>query len=123
MELTMWRHDATTLEMKRLPKKSEKYPEAALAARGIEEAAAAYGVPCEVVNVRQARDTLSNLLDKAVAGSQIVITSDGVPKAMIVKYRPMIHGPKWESLRELRESMPMSPDSTRLLRKLRDSSY
>ena len=119
----MWRHDATQLRMKRRSKELEEYPEAEHAARGIEEAAAAYGVPCEVVNVRQARDTLSSLLDKAVAGSQIVITSDGIPKAMIVKYRPMIHGPKWESLRELRESMPMSPDSSRLLRKLRDSNY
>lgn len=103
-----------------MKRKSGKYPTAASVAFGIEEAAAAYGIQCEVVNVRQARDSLSSLLDRAAAGSQIVITSDGIPKAMIVSYRPTINGPKWTSLRKLRQSMPMAPDSTRLLRKLRD---
>ena len=119
----MWRHGATYVPMKRKTKGPRKYPESAPKALGIAEDAAAYGIPCEVVNVRQARDTLSSLLDKAAAGSRIVITSDGVPKAMIVTYRPIMHGPKWASLRELRQSMPLAPDSTPMLRKLRDESH
>jgi prevent-host-death family protein len=109
--------------MKIRPLPSASYAQPEPAAGAIEEAAAAFGVRCEVVNVRQARDRLSSLLDRAADGEQIVITSDGRPKAMIVRFRPMIHGPKWISMRALRQSMPLAPDSAPLVRKLRDDGY
>lgn len=89
----------------------------------IKEAAASYGVECDVVSVREAKDRLSSLLDRAARGEQIVITSDGRPKAMIVRYRPMVHGAKWTSQKELREKTSISEDSTPIIRAMRDSSY
>ncbi len=99
------------------------YPEAKAYALEIKEAAAAYGVDCDVVNVREAKDQLSRLLDRAARGEQIIITSDGLPKAMIVRYRPMIHGAKWTSRRPLRQKTPVSEDSTSIIRETRDSGY
>ena len=89
----------------------------------IEEAAAAYGIQCRVVNVREAKDRLSSLLDSAALGEQIVITSDGLPKAMIVRYRPIISGSKWTSRQALRQKMPVSEDSSGMIREMRDSRY
>jgi prevent-host-death family protein len=86
---------------------------------GIKEAAAAFGVECNVVNVRQAKDQLSSLLDRAARGEQIIITSDGRPKAMIVRYRPIIQGAKWTSQRALRMKTLISEDSTPILRAMR----
>jgi prevent-host-death family protein len=97
------------------------YPEAKAQELAIKEAAATYGVECEVVNVREAKDQLSSLLDRAERGEQIVVTSDGRPKAMIVRYRPMIHGAKWTSRRSLRQKTPVSEDSTPIIREMRDS--
>jgi prevent-host-death family protein len=109
--------------MKAKSPRSSLPPKIKPSAHAIEEAAAAYGVRREVVNVRQARDRFSSLLERAAAGDQIVITSDGRPKAMIVRFRPMMSGPKWVSMRTFRQSMPVAPDSAPLLRKLRDSGY
>jgi prevent-host-death family protein len=100
-------------------KKSTVYPEVLSVAQEIQEAAAAYGVRCDVINVRQARDQLSNLLERAARGEEIVITSDGRPKAMIVRYRPKIVGAKWISQKALRDTMPMGPDSAELLDEIR----
>ena len=72
------------------------------------------------VPVRAAKDQLSALLERAAQGENIVITSDGKPKAMIVRYRPVITGQPAKSLRALRRSMPMTPDSTELIREERD---
>lgn len=98
------------------------YPEARAEELAIKEAAAAYGVECGVVNVREAKDQLSSLLDRAARGEQIVITSDGKPKAMIVRYRPMIIGAKWTSRRALRQ-LSVSEDSAPILRADKDSGY
>ena len=87
------------------------------------EAAAAYGIVCGVVNVREAKDQLSSLLDRAERGERIVVTSDGRPKAMIVRYRPMVQGAKWTSLRALREKTTIVEDSTPFIRAERDSGY
>ncbi len=92
-------------------------------ALAIKEAAAAYGVECGVVNVREAKDQLSSLLDRAERGERIVVTSDGRPKAMIVRYRPMIQGAKWTSHRALREKTSICEDSAPILRAERDSGY
>lgn len=99
------------------------YPEAEAQELAIKEAAAVYGIECKVVNVREAKDQLSSLLNRAAKGEQIVITSDGLPKAMIVRYRPMIHGAKWTSQRALRQLTTVSEDSTPIIREERDSGY
>lgn len=88
----------------------------------VQEAQSAYAEPVEV-SVRVAKDQLSALLERAAQGEDIVITSDGKPKAMIVRYRPVITGKPARSLRELRRTMPMTPDSTETVREERDSGY
>lgn len=88
----------------------------------LQETQAAYAEPVEV-SVRTAKDQLSSLLERAAQGEDIIITSDGKPKAMIVRYRPLITGTPAKSLRELRRSMPVTPDSTELIREMRDSGY
>src|SRR5882757_9253126 len=104
---------------KRAP--TPKYPEAKDTATQIREDAAAYGLRRDVLGVREAKDQLSSLLQRAAAGEEIVITSDGAPTAMIVRYKPVIRGkpfkPNWKLLR----SMPMTSDSTRLIREERDA--
>ncbi|WP_438482971.1 type II toxin-antitoxin system Phd/YefM family antitoxin [Oleiharenicola lentus] len=98
----------------------QKEPETA---QQIREAALAHGVRRDVVAVREAKDQLSALLHRASRGEQIVITSDGEPKAMIVRYRPIMRGKPWQSLKAFRDSMPMTPDSTPLIRADRDGGY
>ena len=88
----------------------------------VQEAQAAYGEPKEV-SVRTAKDQLSSLLERAAQGEDIVITSDGKPKAMIVRYRPVITGKPASSMAALRRSMPITPDSTAQIRESRDSGY
>ncbi|MDB6093343.1 MAG: Antitoxin [Verrucomicrobia bacterium] len=87
-----------------------------------EAAQAAYGVQA-TVNVRTAKDQLSSLLERASMGEEIVITSDGKPKAMIVRYRPVITGAPARSMAAVRSKMAMTPDSTSTLRAMRDSGF
>ena len=75
------------------------------------------------MSVREAKDQLSGLLQRAALGEEIVITSDGQPRAMIVRYRPALHGKPWKSLKAFRDSQPMQPDSTPLIRAMRDEGY
>ena len=89
----------------------------------IKEAAAAYGIQRDVVSVREAKDQLSGLLQRAAQGEQIVITSDGEPKAMIVRYRPMMRGQAWKSLHDFRATQPMQPDSAGIIDELRGESH
>ena len=115
---------ATYGHMKRKRQTRLTYPEAKAEKFAIEEAAAAYGIECAVVNVREAKDQLSSLLDRAAKGERIVVTSDGQPKAMIVRYRPIIRGAPWTSTRALREKYPtIMEDSTQFIRDERDSGY
>lgn len=86
------------------------------------EAQAAYNKPVEI-SVRTAKDQLSSLLERAAQGEDIVITSDGRPKAMIVRYRPVITGKPARSMAALRATMTMGPDSTPMIRAERDSGY
>ena len=88
----------------------------------VHEAQSANAAPAEV-SVRVAKDQLSALLERAAQGEEIVITSDGKPKAMIVRYRPVIVGKPAKSTAALLRSMPMTPDSTEMLRETRDSGY
>ena len=86
----------------------------------VRESQSAMAAPLEV-SVRTAKDQLSSLLERAAQGEEIVITSDGKPKAMIVRYRPVIIGKPAKSTAALRAGMPMTPDSTALIREMRDS--
>ncbi len=88
----------------------------------VQKAQAGYAEPVEV-SVRTAKDQLSALLERAAQGEDIVITSDGKPKAMIVRYRPVITGKPAKSTAELLRSMPMTADSTVIIRQQRDSGY
>jgi prevent-host-death family protein len=89
----------------------------------IKEAAAAHGIDCEVVNVREAKDQLSSLLELATKGKRIVITSDGRPKAMIVRYRPAVLGRPWEPHDELRRKTLVVEDSAPSIRRERDAGF
>ncbi len=44
-----------------------------------------------IASVRTAKARLSELLDRAAAGEEIVITSDGRPKARLVGIGPAVH--------------------------------
>lgn len=72
------------------------------------------------VSVREAKDQLSALLQRAAAGEEIVVTSDGQPKAMLVRFRPAPEGKPWRSLAEFRASMPLSPDSAAAIGEMRE---
>ena len=89
----------------------------------VEEATAEVLRRRSTVAVREAKDQLSALLARAEAGEEIVITSDGEPKAMLVRYRPVAGGKPWRSMEALRATLPMGPDSTAMLREMRDSAY
>jgi prevent-host-death family protein len=73
------------------------------------------------VSVREAKDQLSALLQRVANGEQIVITSDGEPKAMLVKFRPIMGGTPWRPLGDFLTAQPLGPDSTPSLRAERDS--
>jgi prevent-host-death family protein len=106
--------------VKPLPTYKQGQPETA---RQIREAAAAYGIRRDVVAVREAKDQLSALLQRAALGEQIVITSDGEPKAMIVRYRPVLRGKPWQSLKAFRDTQPMQPDSAAIIDEIREEKY
>jgi prevent-host-death family protein len=110
--------------MKRNRGNRATYPQAKAQKLAIEEAAAVYGVECTVVGVREAKDTLSGLLDRAERGERIVVTSDGRPKAMIVRYRPLIVGARWTSHEVLRQRIQaVEEDSAPLIRAMRDEGH
>ena len=104
------------------PKKPDSKPAEKAKPWMLQEAQAAYGAPVEV-SVRIAKDQLSSLLERAAQGEDIVITSDGRPKAMIVRYRPVIVGAPARSRAALRATMAMGPDSTASIRAERDGRY
>lgn len=98
--------------MKKNPKPTKQvYPKSRDTAAKIKEDAAAYGIRRDVLGVREAKDQMSALLQRAAGGEEIVITNGGVPTAMIVRYRPVIRGKPWQSLRSFRVAQPMQPDS------------
>jgi prevent-host-death family protein len=107
------------VKRKKTPK--AEYAERKDTAAQIREDAAAYGLRRDVLGVREAKDQLSSLLQRAAGGEEIVITSDGVPTAMIVRYKPVIRGKPFKPNWALLNSMPMTPDSTPVIRAERDS--
>lgn len=75
------------------------------------------------VNVRTAKDQISALLERAAEGEEIVITSDGRPKGMIVRFRPQPEGRVAGSMAALRRAMAQTPDSTAQIRAERDAGF
>ena len=75
------------------------------------------------ISVRAAKAHLSGLLDEVAAGREVVITSDGVPKARLV---PMTERPRkvFTGTREHLKKMPPwrgGPTADELIRKDRDA--
>lgn len=89
---------------------------------GVAEAGAAYDVVApRGVSVRVAKDQLSGLLERAAHGEEIVITSDGVPKAVLVRYRPRLQSKPFTPDTNWLRAMPLLADSTSEIRAERDS--
>ena len=86
----------------------------------VEEDRAVYGRRTEV-SVRQAKDNLSALLMRAAAGEEIIVTSDGRPKAMITRLRTELRLKPWRVHPDLSGKLPELPDSTALIRDERDA--
>jgi len=72
------------------------------------------------INVRAAKDNLSNLLEEASRGNEIVITSDGIPKAKLVPMQ--IKRKRFKVNWELLHSMPVTPgpSAEEIIREERD---
>ena len=77
------------------------------AASTLKETALLEPLPPLQVNVRAAKDNFSSLLEEASRGHEIIITSDGKPKARLVPYHMKRKRFKvdWALLR----SMPVTP--------------
>ncbi|HEX3728475.1 MAG TPA: type II toxin-antitoxin system prevent-host-death family antitoxin, partial [Opitutaceae bacterium] len=103
------------------PRKKKDYPEFDDLRRQIKEDAAIYGLRRDVLGVRETKDQLSAVLQRAAGGEEIVITSDGRPLAMLVAYKPVIRGKPFEPNWAYLHSMEMTPDSTPGIRAERDS--
>lgn len=86
----------------------------------VRESAAVYGRKTEV-SVRQAKDNLSALLQRAAGGEDIVVTSDGRPKAMITRIKAEFRLKPWRMHPDLAAQLPPLPDSTPLIRAERDA--
>ena len=96
-----------------------KYPP--LSGKGAQIKDSAVAEPVMHINVRAAKDQLSSLLEDAAQGNEIVITSDGKPKAKLVPVKKIrkVFRVDWELLR----SMPVTagPSAEELIREDRDS--
>lgn len=74
-----------------------------------------------LINVRAAKDQLSSLLEQAASGNEVIITSDGVPKAKLVPFRSARKPFRvdWELLRSMRVK-PGGKSAEELVREDRD---
>lgn len=88
--------------------------------KGMKEAPAIYGAAL-TINVRAAKDQLSSLLDRAAGGEDIIITSDGEPKARLTKYeiKPKVFRVNWKLLRATM-CKPGGKTSEQIIREDRD---
>jgi len=89
-----------------------KYPPAGVEGMVLREAGAvALGETELVVNVRAAKDQLSSLLEQAANGNEVVITSDGIPKAKLVPVRARRRPFRvdWELLRSMPPKRGVTP--------------
>lgn len=103
----------------KMSKKTIRYPEAAPTGAALQEAALTEP-PSMSINVRSAKDQLSSLLEKAALGNEVIITSDGQPKARLVSVRARrkTFQVDWEWLR----SQPLAggPPAEEIIRNDRD---
>ena len=76
----------------------------------------------EKINVREARQRIGQLLDKVIAGEQIIIMRRGKPVArMSVVDRDELDKCKFPNRQEFRNSLPAAGKSAaQLLREMRD---
>lgn len=107
-----------------MKKKTFKYPLAKSAPVALRVAAVGLDAPTRVVNVRAAKDQLSSLLEEAASGNEVIITSDGVPKAKLVPVRGQrrVFRVDWALL----NSMPVkagTPSAEAIVREDRDVRY
>jgi prevent-host-death family protein len=75
------------------------------------------------ISVRSAKAHLSGLLEEVAAGREVVITSDGVPKARIVPMSTEAQRPVFTGTREHLAAMPKwqgGPTAEELVREDRD---
>ena len=103
-------------------RKPFQYPFNPAALAPLKEAAATMEEPQPLlINVRAAKDQLSSLLEQAANGNEIIITSDGVPKAKLVPFhaarRPF--RVDWALLSSMRVP-PGAKSATELVREDRD---
>ena len=107
-----------------MKKKTFKYPPVKPAPAALRETAMELEEPTRMVNVRAAKDQLSSLLEEAAGGNEVIITSDGVPKAKLVPVRGQrrVFRVDWALL----NSMPMkagAPSAEGIVREDRDGRY
>ena len=100
-----------------MKKKTFKYPPGRAEPLMLKEAAVALEEEELVVNVRAAKDQLSSLLEQAAQGNEVIITSDGLPKAKLVPVRARRQPFRvdWELLRSmpLKRGVPAAEDLVR----------
>ena len=71
-----------------MKRKTFRYPPGKAAALAVLKEAAMLEHPSSMlVNVRSAKDQLSSLLEHAARGNEVIITSDGQPKAKLVPFK------------------------------------
>jgi len=102
-------------------RKTFKYPSAKGAAAALKEDAVLEPPPATLINVRAAKDQLSSLLEQAANGHEVIITSDGQPKAKLVPFRPARKAVRvdWALLRSLKPK-PGAKSVEEIVREERD---
>ena len=68
-------------------RKKFRYPASKAASGPLKEATALEPLQPLTINVRAAKDQLSSLLEQAAQGNEVIITSDGLPKAKLVPFK------------------------------------
>lgn len=102
--------------------KTIKYPSAKSGPMVLKEVAVAPGIG-EVISVRSAKAHLSALLDLVVSGHEITITSDGKPKAKLVKVEVDEPGKVFQGMGDylLKQPIHGGPSAEEIIREDRDS--
>jgi prevent-host-death family protein len=69
----------------------------------------------EIINIHEAKTHLSQLLEKAAKGKEIIIAKAGKPIAKLVPYtikkKPRVPGGEWEGKVEIKEDFDDLPES------------
>jgi prevent-host-death family protein len=102
--------------------KTLKYPLHKPQPAVLKEVAVAPGIG-EVISVRAAKAHLSALLDLVAAGQEITITSDGKPKAKLVKAETHERGKVFQGMGDYLMKQPIhgGPTADEIIRADRDS--